>query len=99
MDTASDPWTTYPTAQEHATPVSVSQNHQLREKGLRRSRKTKLGRAHQLLPEGRQGHVSELSWGRLVVPGFRYKKNESLSPKTLVLVEFFFLITTISQLV
>lgn len=31
---AQDRWLTHPTAQEQATPVSTSQNHQCREKGL-----------------------------------------------------------------
>lgn len=47
---------THPTAQEQATPVSVSQNHQLREKGLGAKQRGRAGDSSR--------SVSDTSWRR-----------------------------------
>lgn len=72
---------THPTAQEQATPVSVSQNHQRREKGLRAKQRGRAGTA--------PGVSQDATFLRhLLASGaalsFRCKKNEPLPPKTSV---------------
>lgn len=66
---ASDRGQTHPTAQAQATPVSVSQSHQLREKGLGRE-DTELG------PFEISGQLAALSFGD--------EGDESSSPQTSV---------------
>lgn len=69
---------THPTAQEQATPVSISQNHQLREKGLGSKQKSKAGNGSRNIA---REDSSELP-GSAGHPKLQDERNEPSSPKS-----------------
>lgn len=87
---------THPTAQEQATPVSISQNHQLREKGLGSKQKSKAGNgSRNIAREGTFLRAPGVGWPSQA----SRREKRTLISQISVPAELFFLARTFSQLV